>query len=314
MNRPGGDTGYGVTTIDAQYIKPGIASLQLLIAAGHAAFIDTGTSRSLPHVAEVLAAKGIATGSVDFVIPTHVHLDHAGGAGAMMRAFPNARLIVHPRGARHMIDPARLWQGTLDVYGEITARKLYGELIPVEEHRVVIAGDNFELDFHGRRLRFLDTPGHARHHLCVVDAENRLIFAGDTLGISYRMFDGPNGPFVFPTSSPVQFEPDALHRSIDRLMSSDPHYLYLTHFGKIAASSKIADALHRQINGFVSIATGNSGSAQPIELRKQIAGYMLEEAKLHGVPLPDNEIRAGLAMDAKLNADGIAVWLSRQKH
>ena len=317
MNELYYDAEHGITTIDAQYIRPGIASLQLLVEHGHAAFIDTGTSKSLSGVAAVLAAKGIPHAKVDYVIPTHVHLDHAGGSGAMMQAFPNAKLIVHPRGARHMIDPTRLWQGTVDVYGEEAARKLYGEVIPVEEHRVIMAGDQFELDFQGRRLIFLDTPGHARHHFCVVDSEHGIIFSGDTMGISYRMFDGPNGPFVFPTSSPVQFEPDQLHRSIDRLMATGPNFIFMTHFGRIEASAGVADALHRQIRGFVSIATSLSdpGSAlgEPSELRRRIADYMLEEARLHGVPLSETQIQAGLSMDAGLNADGIAVWLSRQK-
>ncbi len=307
------DSVHGITTIDAQYIKPGIASLQLVVENGHAAFIDTGTTRSLPFVQDVLAAKGIVNTDVDYVIPTHVHLDHAGGAGAMMRAFPNATLIIHPNGASHMVDPGRLWQGTLGVYGEKVADELYGEVIPVDAQRILVADDNFELDFHGRELRFLDTPGHARHHFCVIDTAHHVIFSGDTMGVSLRMFDGPNGPFVFPTSSPVQFEPEKLHASIDRLMATDPRHIFVTHFGRIEASRQIADSLHRQIDGYVSIAKGLDNPSDPAELRRRIADYMLEEAKSHGVPLPDDQIRAGLKMDADLNADGLAIWMARQR-
>jgi len=307
------DSVHGITTVDAQYIKPGIASMQLVVADGYAAFVDTGTTLSLPYAQKALAAKGIAHSRVDFVIPTHVHLDHAGGAGAMMAAFPNATLVVHPQGKRHMIDPGRLWQGTLDVYGEKAASRLYGRVIPVEEQRILVADDNFELDFHGRNLRFLDTPGHARHHFCVVDSVHRVIFAGDTMGVSFRALDGPNGPFVFPTSSPVQFEPDQLHASIDRLMATDPRHIFVTHFGRIDASGRVADALHRQIDGYVSITNSLDDPAEIDELRRRITDYMLEEARSHGVPLSDEKIRPWLKMDARLNADGLAIWLARRQ-
>ena len=304
---------HGVVTIDANYIKPGIASIQLLVNKHHAVFFDTGTARSLPYVQEVLRHKGLSQTDVDFVVPTHVHLDHAGGAGAMMQAFPNAKLIIHPRGAAHMIDPTKLWLGTVAVYGEKVAKKLYGEVIPVEEERIIIADDGMELEFHGVELKFLDTPGHARHHFCVVCPRHHMIFAGDTMGISYRMFDGPNGPFVFPTTSPVQFEPDALHQSIDKLMDTDPQSVFLTHFGKIEPNQKMVASLHDRIDSFVSIAKellGKDQIEQPLE--QSITDYLAEEAKLHGVPLTEREIRAGLRMDAKLNADGIITWLARR--
>jgi len=307
------DSVHGITTVDAQYIKPGIASLQLVVVDGHAAFVDTGTTLSLPFAQNALAAKGIAHTCVDYVIPTHVHLDHAGGAGAMMAAFPNATLVVHPQGKRHMIDPGRLWQGTLDVYGEKVASRLYGRVVPVDAQRILVAEDNFELDFRGRTLRFLDTPGHARHHFCIIDSANRVIFAGDTMGVSFRALDGPNGPFVFPTSSPVQFEPDQMHASIDRLMETDPRHIFVTHFGRIDAGGRVADALHRQIDGYVSITDGLEDPADIDELRKRIADYILEEARSHGVPLPDEKIRPWLKLDAKLNADGLAIWKARQQ-
>lgn len=308
------DEDNGVTTVDAEYIRPGIASIHLLIADGHAALFDTGTSLSLRPVIEVLKIKGLSETDVDFVIPTHVHLDHAGGAGTMMHAFPNATMIVHPRGAPHMADPTKLWAGTVAVYGEEKARALYGEVVPVDPERTIVANDGLELDFHGRTLRFLDTPGHARHHFCVIDTGNRIIFAGDTMGISYRMFDGSNGPFLFPTSSPVQFEPEALHQSIDRLVQTDPRSVYLTHFGRISPTPSLIDSLHSQIDDYVAIALECADCEdRTTVLRERIATYLFERAKLHGVPVDDRKLKAGLSMDARLNADGLVVWLDRRK-
>ncbi|HAF90010.1 MAG TPA: MBL fold metallo-hydrolase, partial [Deltaproteobacteria bacterium] len=108
----------GVTTIDVAYVRSGFAASHLIVENGYAAFIDTGTSLSVPLLLKVLAEKGISREKVTHVMPTHVHLDHAGGGGALMQEFPNAVLVVHPRGARHMIDPAKLIAGTVAVYGE----------------------------------------------------------------------------------------------------------------------------------------------------------------------------------------------------
>ncbi len=305
----------GVTTIDAQFIEPGIASIHLIEQDGQFAFVDTGTTHSLPAVREVMRAKRISAYQVAYVIVTHVHLDHAGGAGAMMRAFPRANLVVHPLGARHMIEPSRLIAGTIDVYGADKARQLYGDIVPIEASRVIVAEDEFELDFHGRRLRFLDTPGHARHHFSMLDAQYANVFTGDTMGISYRAFDSHRGPFLFPTTSPVQCEPDALHRSIDRIMRSGPRAIFLTHFGRIAPSAGLIDDLHRRLDAMVDMAL--SVVAQPrLESRlvQLIGAYLFEEAKRHGASLTDEQIRRHLAMDTKLNAQGLRVWLERRNN
>lgn len=232
----------------------------------------------------------------------------------MMRDFPNARLIVHPRGARHMIDPSRLWQGTTEVYGEQRASLLYGEIVPVPEERIIIAEDNFEIDFQGRPLLFIDTPGHARHHFCVIDRGRRSIFSGDMLGISYRIFDSDRGPFVFPSTTPVQFDPDAFHRSLGRIESLGLRYGYLAHFGRIELSPVIFQALHEHIEHFVDIALKvESETNRESALVDRLAKYLFNEVKAHGSSIADDKIRMNLAMDVKLNAQGIDVWLKRRQ-
>lgn len=302
------------STIDADYVQAGTAGFHLMIENGRAAFFDTGTSLSLPNAKAVLKDKGLSSEDVEYVVPTHVHLDHAGGAGAMMRDFPNARLIVHPRGVRHMVDPSKLWQGTIGVYGEERARALYGEVVPVPEERILVAEDNAEIDFQGRSLLFIDTPGHARHHFCVVDRGRRAVFAGDMLGISYRVFDSDRGPFVFPSTTPVQFEPGPFHESVDRIASFDLQYAYLAHFGRIRLSDGIFRALHERVDRFVDIAEETEEAAdRESALIEKLAKYLFNEVKAHGCAIADDKIRMNLAMDVKLNAQGIDVWLKRRR-
>lgn len=301
-------------TVDADYVQPDTAGFHLMIESGRAAFFDTGTSLSLPNAKAALKERGLAEEDVQFVIPTHVHLDHAGGAGAMMRAFPNARMIIHPRGARHMIDPDKLWQGTIGVYGEERANQLYGEVVPVPEERITIAEDNTEIDFQGRSLLFIDTPGHARHHFCVIDRDRRAVFAGDMLGISYRVFDSDRGPFVFPTTTPVQFEPDAFHDSLERIAAFDLKYAYLTHFGRIELTPGIFESLHKRVDHFVDIAlrVEDEPNRESVLIEK-LAKYLFNEVKAHGSNIADDKIRMNLAMDVKLNAQGLDVWLNRRQ-
>ncbi len=183
------DYEHGISAIDSGYGRPMLDAVHLMIEEGRAAVIDTGCNDSVPRILQALRARGIPLDRVDWVLLTHVHLDHAGGAGLLLSQLPEARIAVHPRGARHMIDPARLMQGTIEVYGEAQARAMYGELVPVPAERIVEVGDGAEIALAGRAIRVLDTPGHARHHVCYLDTGTSHAFTGDTFGLSYRELD-----------------------------------------------------------------------------------------------------------------------------
>jgi glyoxylase-like metal-dependent hydrolase (beta-lactamase superfamily II) len=304
---------HGIHAIDAEYVRPRLAAVYLMVEGGHAAIIETGTNQSVPRVLAGLASLGVAPEAVDYVIVTHVHLDHAGASGALLRACPNARLVVHPKGARHMIDPEKLIQGSIAVYGEGPFRDLYGDILPCPADRVIEADDGFQLDFHGRTLAFIDTPGHARHHFCVHDSQSNGIFTGDTFGISYRDFDVDGRPFIFPTSTPVQFEPDALHASVDRLMALKPEAVYLTHFGKVTDLAPLAEALHALIDVYVELALAapDTGVARHAWLQEALEARLLERLRAHGCALDDATCRALLINDVELNAQGLLVWRDR---
>jgi len=309
------DLGYDITCIDTGYGRPMLAACYMLEANGRLAFVDCGTSHTLERALEVIKSKGYTAEQVDYVIPTHVHLDHAGGAGAMMAAFSNARLVIHPRGAAHMIDPAKLIAGVKAVYGEQGYQKHFGELVPVPADRVIEAGDGYELDMGGRKLSFIDTPGHARHHFCVHDSLSEGIFTGDTFGLSYREFDTEKGPFIFATTTPVQFDPEAWYQTLDRMMALNPKNFYLTHFSVIPATVENEQQLRQSIKSFVDIAqSAAANSEQPREeIMQRMEENLITGLKTLGCQLSDAECRALLEGDIDLNAQGLEFWLKSKE-
>ena len=304
----------GIYAFDAGYVRPLLAAIHLIVENGRAAIVDTGNNESLGAVERALAALDLAPECVDYVILTHIHLDHAGGAGAMMRAFPNARLVVHPRGARHMADPAKLVAGATAVYGAAEVRRLYGEVLPIDAARIVEATHELRVDLAGRELLCLDTPGHARHHICIVDRKSGGIFTGDTFGLSYRELDTDGRQFIFPTTTPVQFDPQAMHASLDLLMSYRPTAMYLTHYSQVVDVAAKAAELHRLIDAHLDIARRekDSGPDRHSRMRAMLAHLLVDEAKVFGCQLPPAEILEIFATDLELNAQGLGVWLDAQ--
>lgn len=306
--------GHGIHAIDTAFHRDHFDAAYLIVEDGRAAFVDCGTNHSVPRLLAALAEVGLQPAAVDWLLVTHVHLDHAGGAGALMARLPNARLVVHPRGAPHMIDPSKLIAGATAVYGAVEMARSYGDLIGVDESRVVVAEDGHVVDLNGRPLLCLDTPGHARHHFCAWDARSQGWFTGDTFGLSYRELDSAAGAFVLPTTTPVQFEPDALKASIRRLMSYQPQSMYLTHYGPVDDVGRLARDLHEQIDAMVAIGKACDGLPdRHVRMRDALAALYLGRARVHGCALDDAGILGVLGMDIELNAQGLASWLDRDR-
>jgi glyoxylase-like metal-dependent hydrolase (beta-lactamase superfamily II) len=302
--------------IDTGLYRLGFAACWLVRSQDRLAFVDTGTAHTVPTLLALVAELGLTPAHVDFVIPTHVHLDHGGGAGDLMAACPNARLIIHPKGAEHLIDPARLIAGATAVYGEEAFARDFGRLTPVPEERVTRAEDGLTIDLAGRPLTFLDTPGHANHHGCIFDAETGGCFTGDTFGISYREFDSPAGPWVFAPTTPVAFDPDAWQRSIDRLMALNLRVVYLTHYGMVQRPESLVERLRASIREQAAIALEEEGHADPARvgrLKAAIGAHLLASVRAHGVALPDEHVAELLAIDIELNAQGLDIWLKRRE-
>ena len=305
----------GVILVDAAYVRPGLASCWIVKGKSSAAVIETGTARSVPHILAGLAAHGIGRGDVSHVIVTHVHLDHAGGAGALLAELPHARLVVHPRGARHMIDPSRLLAGAAEVYGGMESiRALYGDVLPAPAARVVEAPEGTVVELGDRRLRILDAPGHARHHFVVHDPATQGFFTGDTFGISYREFDTAAGPFLFPTTTPVQFDPPALRASVERMLAERPERMYLTHFGMLQGEiPKRAEMLLEAVDGHVRVAReAPPGNGRHEAIRAGLAEQLLESLARHGWKGTRDEALEAFAVDFDLNSQGLEVWLDAE--
>ena len=308
------DLGYGITVIDAEYGSSGVAALYLMIEDGEAAIIETGTNHSVPFIKEVLKSKQLSFNDIRYVIPTHVHLDHAGGAGELMHQCPNAKLVIHPYGAAHMIDPSKLEAGTIAVYGEKKFRELYGKIRPVDASRVIEAPGFTKLKLNGRKLQFLDTPGHARHHFCVYDKKSNGIFTGDTFGVSYPQLTTAQGPFVFATTTPVQFDPGSLLQSIECLASRKPDNMYLTHFGPVVPTENAVKQLKRSVRKFANMAldvqTKPEGRVE--YLQQQVKDYLLETLAEMGCEQSPEFQAETIENDTLLNAQGLDFWLGRQ--
>lgn len=306
---------HGVLALDSGYGGAGMAAIHFVIHEGEVAIIDTAHNAAVPRVLGALAAAGVAPECVRWVMLTHIHLDHAGGAGSLMCALPNAKLLVHPRGARHMIDPSRLWQSTCEVYGAQKAFELYGRLAPVPQERVVEAVDGMVVTLAGREFEILDTPGHARHHICIYDRTSNAFFTGDTFGVSYRQLDAGGHASVIPATTPTQFDLQAAHRSIDRLLSYQPQAMFLTHYSRVMDVSRLGDDLHRLLDAFVAVAQAARGEneARCAEIRAGLEEIIREEAERQVWPLSVDEALRVLHEDLELNVQGLAFWVDEQR-
>ncbi len=312
--------GQGISAIDSGFSRPNLAAVFCLVRDGRAALIDTAATVNVPTLLAALAELGIASTAVDWILLTHIHLDHAGAAGALMHLLPNARLAVHKRGVRHMADPSRLVAGTIAVYGETETREKYGEILPIAAERIVEVGEGSVLTLGAQAIHVLDTPGHAPHHVCYVDELTGQIFTGDAFGLSYRELDRDGRAFVLPETSPPQFDPVAMHASVARLAAMNPEAIYVTHFGQLRDIPRLAVDLHRLIDDFVAVALaveaagagGGEANSRQEALCAALAELFDKEARQQDWGQQGEAMRQFLAMDIEVDAQGLDAWLEQR--
>ncbi|MCS6899164.1 MAG: MBL fold metallo-hydrolase [Myxococcales bacterium] len=294
-------------TIDCDYMLPGLAAAFLRVEGDEAAFVETNTSHAVPKLLAALAAAQLRPEQVRWVIVTHVHLDHAGGASALMKALPNATLLAHPRAARHLIDPSRLVASATQVYGAENFARLYGVIEPIDPARVRSLEDGASIELGSSSLQVFHTRGHANHHFVVFDSTSSSVFTGDTFGLVYPRLQRAKR-FAFPSTSPTDYDGLEARKSIDRVLSLGAERAFLTHFGEVRDLLVIADQLRRWLD--LSDALVREAAALPPAereplLRRRLAAALEQAALEAGLSLDDNDWRL-LDLDLGLNAQGLA--------
>tara|TARA_B110000238_G_C16086732_1_gene421956 strand:- start:511 stop:1437 length:927 start_codon:yes stop_codon:yes gene_type:complete len=303
-----------IIAVDTNFVRPGLDASHLIIENSDAAFVDAGTNYSVPYLLEALKNNNLDVADVKYVFVTHVHLDHAGGAGKLLQYLPNAKLVIHPRGAKHLQDPTKLIASAIGVYGKNIFSDLFGDIKPIPLNKMILVEDQEIIKMGNRLFSCFYTEGHARHHYCIFDEMSKSVFAGDSFGVSYRELDTSQGEFVFPSTSPTQFDPKEAHKAIDRILSYNPNTIYLTHYSHIESIDRLAKDLHRSIDVFVKIAMENRNSTQRTTLmRTAMEQYLVESLSLHNCNFTEKEISKILAVDIKVNTMGLEYWLDSNK-
>ncbi|MEN8222882.1 MAG: MBL fold metallo-hydrolase [Acidobacteriota bacterium] len=308
----------GIYLVDTLYLgREKFAASYFLEDNGEIAIIETNTNYAIPRILNAVKNAGFSPGDVKYIILTHIHLDHAGGAGLIMKELPNARLVVHPRGARHMISPEILIESVKQVYAEEKYRKLYGEIIGVPEERVISKTGGESVTVGKRELKMIDSPGHAKHHNIVYDDFSGSVFSGDAFGIGYPRFRYEMGALAFPSTSPVQFDPERALATFEMISELKPLRILLTHYGSVENVSEVHDQLKKIINTTEKKASQRySEGLRGEELNKALTNDIWEMfekriMEVRGSSLTIEE-KEHLFFDADLNGQGAAVYITRK--
>lgn len=225
----------GITAIDTFYAGRERYTAAYLLEAREPALVETGPTTSLDHVVAGLERLGIGPAELAHVVVTHIHLDHAGGVGALAERFPHSTVWVHERGARHLADPTRLVASATRIYGDAMA-ELFGPVLPVPAQRIRSLADGDVVDLGDRTLRAVDTPGHAGHHHALLDSGTGAVFTGDALGIHPMDL-----PVLRPATPPPEYDLELALASIERIRSLAGEVLLFSHFGPVREVDRICD-------------------------------------------------------------------------
>ena len=307
-------------TIDCNYLYTQFAAAYLMIENGRALFIENNTARAVDILLKALADAGMSPAQVDYLIITHVHLDHAGGTSALLKQCPNAKVLAHPKAAKRIIDPSRLIESAKKVYGEAQFTSLYGNITPVDPARVRAMEDGESLAFGSRSLSFFYTKGHATHHFCVHDTGTNGVFTGDSFGLRYPALQ-KHGLFIFPSTSPIDFDPVEARVSIQKIVDTGADRAFLTHFGELGDIENARDQLlahldahERLLDEATDIGLGGKDLTSFCEMKlKEYFADFFERRNWPLSPEASPESWKLLNLDLELNAAGIAYVAQKRR-
>jgi glyoxylase-like metal-dependent hydrolase (beta-lactamase superfamily II) len=298
-----------IFTIDCNYLYEKYACAYLLLDGKSAAFIECNTNHAVPLLMAELKKHNIEPEQVEFVAVTHIHLDHAGGVSGLLKACPNAVCLAHPRAERHIQKPAKLISAVKKVYGEEEYSKMYGVIEPVEQNRIRAMNDRETIHLGKRKLEFIHTRGHAKHHFCILDHGSGGIFTGDSFGLAYPAVQD-EGSLIFVSTSPTDYEPEEARISIQNILDSGADKAFLTHFGQFPDIILGAKLITDSALAMEEIYTDAKNMAETTDAiytycRRKVKDYFLALEKKSSKPFTDNQ-RKYLKLDIELNGDGIA--------
>ncbi len=285
----------GLPGITAGYLLPG----------ERPALIETGPAKVASVIAEGVSRAGLAPGDLGWIVLSHIHLDHAGGVGDLVRTFPNATVVVHPFGVRHLVDPERLLASSARVYGELMDT-VYGGLTPVEASRIKAVEDGEVIDLGGRRLELIHAPGHARHHIAAFEPDLGALFAGDAVGVLL-----PGSRTLRPATPPPDFDRDLAVRSLRAFAERSPAHLVLTHFGPITPpAERLAEAEERLLRWCETAEAAAREHGPEVDHIEAALRERFDQEE--GYPSRDGD-RFRLLNTYRSNAAGLARWIQQRQ-
>jgi glyoxylase-like metal-dependent hydrolase (beta-lactamase superfamily II) len=303
----------GITAIDTFMGGRARYTAAYLLDAAEPTLVETGPGTSVEPVAQALDHLGIGPRELAHIVLTHIHLDHAGGVGQLAERFPTATVWVHERGARHLVDPTRLVASTARVWGEREMRELFGPAQPVDDERVRPLHDADVIRLGDRELEVLDTPGHASHHVALVDSRTGAVFTGDALGIHV-----PDLPVLRPATPPPEFDLERYVASIDRIRDAARSLLLFAHFGPLTDLDATCELAIRRVRDWAGVVENALRDTEdPDELAARLEAAALDDIETGSEAKLDLELledRLRLLSSIRMNAQGLArYWRKRRE-
>lgn len=289
-----------------------------VIADEKLTIIETSASPSVPYILDGLRKLNLDPKDVEYIIVTHIHLDHAGGAGLLLNDCPKAKVVVHPRGKRHLADPSRLIAGARAVYGD-QFDELFNPIVPIPEDRLMVMEDGDGLNIgENRTLTFYDSPGHAKHHFSIYDPVSNGLFTGDTSGIYYHQVKD-NVELYLPTTSPNQFDPEDMLQSNERFEDLNIDRIYFGHYGMSENPSEVFKQMKYWLPKFVEagkMGVISSKDSSPEAVVQSVTEQLHDMVSSHltdkGVP-ENHPVYGIMQLDFQVCAMGLVDFLAKKQ-
>jgi glyoxylase-like metal-dependent hydrolase (beta-lactamase superfamily II) len=261
--------------------NPNTVAVYVVKGSRKTAVIDCGYASSYGNVMQGLRQLGVEPSRVDYVIPTHVHLDHAGAAGHLVRHMPRAKVIAHERAVPHLVDPTKLVESATSVFGEKLIQ-MYGKPMPVDKNKIVAVGVESHVDLGNVTLTTLYAPGHAPHQISVLLEEEHLLFSADAVGIVF-----PGFPTLIPTTPPPSLDPVKLAETLEMLRQTDPKMLLVPHFGVRKDVDLVLDRTKEKVDQWVQeVSRLNAMQMTPEQIVEQLRRMITAETGMRASDIP----------------------------